>query len=170
MKYSKIKGKVPTKKIKITCSSELHDKIIGMIDDSGEFANISDYAISASKFLLNDYFTYFLPALWNKMESMGYKYGDPLANAAKIKPKSKFNDKKISFQASMPIGLINSYSDAVVCSFNMVEFSELIRFALEYYFDAIYIRRVDAHKALSSRLMLEDFPVFMPKKPVIEFE
>lgn len=168
--YTGITGKVPTKKVKITCSTQLYNEIFSLIDDSGEYTSISDYAASAAKYLLEDYFTYFLPAMWKKMASMGFKYGDQIVRTFKLKPKSKYNDKRMSFQASLPIGLINSYSDAIFCAYNIVDFPEVLRFSLEYYKEIVIHRRVRANNVLLAHLNKQEHVYPEPWKPTIEFE
>jgi hypothetical protein len=164
------KAKVSTKKVKITCSTALYKEINLLIEERGEFSNISDYSVSAARFLLNDMYTFFIPAMWDKLRLMGYSQGENIILAKKMKIKSKYNDKKISYQASMPIGLLNSYNDVIYCIYNSVELSELLRYSLEYYLESLRYRMTDGNMFLISHLNKEEIPLIKPRKPLIEFE
>lgn len=164
------KARISTKKVKISCSTALYKEINSLIQDRGEYANISDYSVSAARFLLNDMYTDFIPAMWDKLRSIGYTQGDNVILAKKLKIKSKYDDKKTSFQASMPIGLLNSYNQAVYCIYNSVELPELLRYALEYYLESLRYRLLDENGFVMAHLNKEEIPLIEPKKPLIEFE
>ena len=170
VEFSETKAKVSTKKVKITCSTALYKEINSLIQEKGEYANISDYSVSAARFLLNDMYTFFIPAMWDKLKMMGYTQGDNVILAKKMKIKSKYGDKKTSFQASMPIGLLNSYNDVIYCIYNSVELSELLRYSLEYYLESLRYRMADGNEFLISHLNKEEIPLIELRKPLIEFE
>lgn len=162
--------KSPTKKYRITCSKGLIGDINAMILGGGEYANISDYAVAAARFLLNDMYTVFIPALWNKLESMGHRKNDNIILAKKMKIKSGYDDDNESFQATFPIGLLKSYNEVVFSIYNAVDVSELIRFAMEYYFLVVRNRADYGSRFLAAYLDRSELPPIRNYKPVVEFE
>lgn len=163
--------RISTSKVKVTCPVSLFNEINVLIASKGEYANISDYSESAARFLLNDMYSRFIPAMWDKLESIGCaKNGSILIVANKIKIKSNYGGKSISFQVSMPLGLINSYRDAEFCIFNTFTTSELIRYSLEYYLIALKKRMADGAKCLEAHLYEKEMPPITDQKPIIEFE
>ena len=165
-----LSGKSATKKMKITCSTKLLNEIKQLIDNKGEFSTLSEYTCSAARYLLDDMYGYFVPCMWDKLKSMGYTEGDNIIIAKKLKIKSAFDDKKTNFQATIPIGLINSYNDVAFTIFNTIDVSELLRYALEYYLFAVKERMKDHNLFLIAHLNREELPVIHLKKPKIEFE
>ena len=162
--------KSPTKKYRITCSKGLIGDINEMILSDGEYANISDYSVAAARFLLNDMYTVFIPALWDKLKSMGYREGDNIILAKKMKIKSGYDNDNESFQVTIPIGLLKTYNEVVFSIYNAVDVPELIRFAMEYYFLVVRNRADYGSRFLAAYLDRSELPPIRNYKPIIDFE
>lgn len=136
-------GKNKTSRVKITCSSTLYKNIKLLIDESGEFTDISDFASSAIKHFMNIMYTDVIPEIADKCMSPDSTTTREIT-AKSIRFVSKYNDDKdgtTSFQVSLTEGIQQSFRDIEYCFFKKLKVPEMYRYALEYYFDMVSWRQ-----------------------------
>lgn len=162
-------GGKATNKIKITCPSELYDKIIELIDKTGEFTDRSDYAVAAARFLLNDMYTVIVPHIIGTC-SLSQPQPPDMIIVQKVKPISRYGGSSVSFQATMPIGIMQAYTRAVFCLHNSIKEPELYRFALEYYYEYMQRRLDQSKQYVSAVITPSEIPLFEYKPAIALFE
>jgi len=148
----KLTGKMKTTRVKITCSNTLYQNIKRMIEETGEFTDMSDFASSAAKHLLNIMFTDVIPEILEACKDPDNPSSN-LIEAKDVKFVSGYDDETTNFQVTLTAGLQQAFWNIEFCLFKKIKVSEMYRYALEHYFNTVMRRQQWSNQFLADFTM-----------------
>lgn len=149
--------------MKITCSNTLYQNIKRMIEETGEFTDISDFASSAAKHLMNIMFTDVIPEILKACEDPDNPSSN-LIEAKDVKFVSGYDDETTNFQVTLTEGLQQAFRNIEFCLYRKIKVSEMYRYALEHYFNTVVRRQQWADQFLADFTMRREMHMINPVK------